>query len=475
MGRGTLRIYLGAAPGVGKTYAMLNEGRRRQARGEDVVVGFVESHGRQRTADQVGDLEVVPRAADRLPRRRLRGDGPRRAPRAPAAARARRRARAHQRPGLSQREALAGRRGAARRRHQRHLQPQHPAPRVAQRRRGGDHRGRAARDDPGRGRAPRRPAPARRPCRRDDPCAALARRHLSGRAHRRRAGQLLPRRQPGRAARAGAALDRRPGRGGPRGVPRAPRHLGHVGDARAGARGALRVGRRRPARASRGAHGAAPQRRPDRRARASADRPGVRSRPRLLEQQGRLVERLGGTYREVAGADIGETLVETRAGAQRHPDRPRRTRALRAGASSCHGFGRQDGHPPFGRGPRRPRDQPAGRRRRRRAAPRLRRPRALPRRRVALGFAARRYRGAAPDAGARARRATRCRRRARCCSSSCWSSACRRSAGSGRRWSRRSAASSWSTGSSRLRCTRGRWATRRTCSRSSSFWRSPWR
>ncbi len=62
MSRGTLRIYLGAAPGVGKTFAMLNEGRRRKARGEDVVVGFVESHGRQRTADQVGDLEVVPRA-----------------------------------------------------------------------------------------------------------------------------------------------------------------------------------------------------------------------------------------------------------------------------------------------------------------------------------------------------------------------------------------------------------------------------
>lgn len=63
MSRGTLRVYLGAAPGVGKTYSMLNEGRRRQARGEDVVVGFIESHGRQRTADQVGGLEVVPRAS----------------------------------------------------------------------------------------------------------------------------------------------------------------------------------------------------------------------------------------------------------------------------------------------------------------------------------------------------------------------------------------------------------------------------
>jgi two-component system sensor histidine kinase KdpD len=61
MARGTLRIYLGAAAGVGKTYAMLNEGRRRKVYGEDVVVGFVEFHGRHKTADQLGDLEVVPR------------------------------------------------------------------------------------------------------------------------------------------------------------------------------------------------------------------------------------------------------------------------------------------------------------------------------------------------------------------------------------------------------------------------------
>jgi len=59
--RGQLRLYLGAAPGVGKTFAMLNEGRRRHDRGTDVVVGYVETHGRPRTAEQVGDLEVVPR------------------------------------------------------------------------------------------------------------------------------------------------------------------------------------------------------------------------------------------------------------------------------------------------------------------------------------------------------------------------------------------------------------------------------
>src|SRR5436190_3318113 len=61
MARGNLRVYLGAAPGVGKTFAMLNEGRRRHDRGTDVVVGLVETHGRSRTADQLGDLEVVPR------------------------------------------------------------------------------------------------------------------------------------------------------------------------------------------------------------------------------------------------------------------------------------------------------------------------------------------------------------------------------------------------------------------------------
>lgn len=59
--RGNLRIYLGAAPGVGKTYAMLNEGRRRAERGTDVVVGYLETHGRPKTAEQVGDLDVVPR------------------------------------------------------------------------------------------------------------------------------------------------------------------------------------------------------------------------------------------------------------------------------------------------------------------------------------------------------------------------------------------------------------------------------
>ncbi len=58
---GKLRIYLGAAPGVGKTYAMLDEGRRRRDRGTDVVVGYVETHGRLHTAALVEGLVVFPR------------------------------------------------------------------------------------------------------------------------------------------------------------------------------------------------------------------------------------------------------------------------------------------------------------------------------------------------------------------------------------------------------------------------------
>jgi len=60
-GAGHFRIYLGAAAGVGKTYAMLSEGHRRLDRGADVVVGFVECHGRRLTEQLIEGLEVVPR------------------------------------------------------------------------------------------------------------------------------------------------------------------------------------------------------------------------------------------------------------------------------------------------------------------------------------------------------------------------------------------------------------------------------
>ena len=57
--RGKLRIYLGPAPGVGKTYAMLDEGWRRRERGTDVVIGLVVTHGRPQTIAQIRDLEVI--------------------------------------------------------------------------------------------------------------------------------------------------------------------------------------------------------------------------------------------------------------------------------------------------------------------------------------------------------------------------------------------------------------------------------
>ncbi len=59
--RGRLKIYLGFAAGVGKTYDMLQEGNRLRRQGVDVAIGFVETHGRPETAAQIGDLEQIPR------------------------------------------------------------------------------------------------------------------------------------------------------------------------------------------------------------------------------------------------------------------------------------------------------------------------------------------------------------------------------------------------------------------------------
>ena len=60
MKQGVLRVYLGAAPGVGKTYKMLNEAWRRAQRGTDVVIGWVDTHGRSGTAAQIRSMEIIP-------------------------------------------------------------------------------------------------------------------------------------------------------------------------------------------------------------------------------------------------------------------------------------------------------------------------------------------------------------------------------------------------------------------------------
>src|SRR5437764_11129442 len=59
--RGRLKVYLGFAPGVGKTYEMLQEAQRLKRQGVDVVIGIIETHGRDETAAQVGELEQVQR------------------------------------------------------------------------------------------------------------------------------------------------------------------------------------------------------------------------------------------------------------------------------------------------------------------------------------------------------------------------------------------------------------------------------
>jgi two-component system sensor histidine kinase KdpD len=59
--RGKLKVYIGSAAGVGKTYRMLQEAHDLRRRGIDVVVGFVETHGRAETASQISDIEVIPR------------------------------------------------------------------------------------------------------------------------------------------------------------------------------------------------------------------------------------------------------------------------------------------------------------------------------------------------------------------------------------------------------------------------------
>src|SRR5262249_37227463 len=58
---GVFKLFLGYAPGVGKTYNMLSEANRRHSRGEDVVIGVVETHGRKGVGELVENLEVIPR------------------------------------------------------------------------------------------------------------------------------------------------------------------------------------------------------------------------------------------------------------------------------------------------------------------------------------------------------------------------------------------------------------------------------
>ena len=109
---GKLRIFVGAAPGVGKTYEMLETARARKKDGYDIVVGVVETHGRKETEASARGPRNHPARAHRIQGPDARGDGPRRHDRPPPADRARRRTRAHQRLGQPPSEALPRRRRA---------------------------------------------------------------------------------------------------------------------------------------------------------------------------------------------------------------------------------------------------------------------------------------------------------------------------------------------------------------------------
>src|SRR5580693_2044724 len=64
--QGSLTVYVGAAPGAGTTYTMLKEGRALRAQGEDVVIGFADTHGRPHTIEAIGGLETVPPDGDHM-------------------------------------------------------------------------------------------------------------------------------------------------------------------------------------------------------------------------------------------------------------------------------------------------------------------------------------------------------------------------------------------------------------------------
>ena len=132
--RGRLKIYLGFAAGVGKTYEMLQEAHRLKRQGVDVVIGVVETHGRAETQAQIGDLEQVPRRTIEYRGVDARRNGSRRRSGTAAERRAGRRAGPHQCSRQPQRQALPGHRRADPGRHQRHQHAQHSTPRKPVRR-----------------------------------------------------------------------------------------------------------------------------------------------------------------------------------------------------------------------------------------------------------------------------------------------------------------------------------------------------
>ena len=324
--RGQLRVYLGAAPGVGKTYKMLEEAHRR-ARPRHRRRGRLRRD--PRPAAHRGPARRPGGGAppdDVLPGRRVHRDGPGRGAGAPP-----RRspwstswptptcpARRHEKRWQDIEELLDAGITVITTVNIQHLESLND---VVQEITGVA----AAGDRARRGRPPRRPDRAGR----HDPGGAAppdgARQHLRPGQGRRRAGQLLPGRQPHRAARARPAVAGRQGRRPARPVPRRPPHHRHLGGPG--------TGRRRADRRARGRHpdppGApgsptAPRAPTCSRCTSPAATAWPAPDPAHLARQRVLVESLGGTYHQVLGSDIPTRAAGFRPRGERHPARPRR-------------------------------------------------------------------------------------------------------------------------------------------------------
>ena len=276
MARGKLRLYLGAAPGVGKTYAMLNEGWRRKERGTDVVVGWVA--GARPAPDRRPDPRPggLPAADRRVPGPDLRGDGRRRSVGPPAQlvlvdelAHTNVPGSEHAKRWQDVEELLDAGINVISTVNLQHLESLNDVVEqitgVTQQRDGARSGGAGRRPDRAGRHGPRGAAPAAGP-----------RQRLPTGAHRRRAGQLLPYRQPHRAARAGPAVGGRSGGRGAQRLPRTPQHRRTVGDQGAGGGVPHRLAGQCRAHPAGGPDGHAHQGRAGRRARPHRRRPDRR-------------------------------------------------------------------------------------------------------------------------------------------------------------------------------------------------------
>ena len=231
--RGRLRIFLGAAPGVGKTYEMLMSGRARMADGLDVVIGVVETHGRKETEALVEGFEVIPRRRVDYKGRQLEEmDLDAILARRPDAG-PRRRTRPHQRAGQPASQALSRRPGNPGAGHRRLFDAQHPACRKPERRRGADHPRQGSRDGSRFDHRPgRRHRDHRHHARRPDQAPGRGQGLCSGDGQAGGRELLLPR-QSDRASGTGAAPHRAARRRAASHPHAGPRHSGAVGGGRA--------------------------------------------------------------------------------------------------------------------------------------------------------------------------------------------------------------------------------------------------